>query len=394
MKLKIILVWMTISLGIQAQSQELKTILHAVETNHPELRQFRQQNAVQEQADRTWNNLDNPAVEYIYQWGTPGVIGNASELNVTQGFDFPTLYAQRNKLMRERRSLYDYQYQELRREILLQAEKLYYDWVLVQKKLALVIHEKQQMDLLQFDFQASVQEGLLTGFQGKKLKMEKMNLQVSEVTLRADLDKIMQEFALLNGGEAIPLSDLSATPLREIVSLEQISAEMLARDPLLNTRRQEQQVADQELAVTRHQNLPSLELGYKRTTGFQEEFNGVIMGLSVPLFQNRGKVKQARLQQQLARLNYDRGQVRVTNELQTSYQEAVRLKALWEEYGEVTLEEDWCDDLKRAFDAHEITTIEYFAELAAVHGAYVTRLELENRYYKALADLYRGVFDF
>lgn len=377
--------------GATAQPLPLNEILQAVETNNQELRLFRQQSAVQEQAERTENNLENPSIEYVYQWGTPGEVGNASEMNVTQAFDFPTLYAQRNKLWRERVALYGCQYQEQLRAVLLRAEQLYYDWVLINRKLELLLHEREQTAALHLHFQQSVEEGAITGLQGRKLKMELLNLQVSETTLRTDREKIRKELILLNGGVTVEVTATSYAPVPELMPFEWFQGVALENDPRLRSQKQAQRIADRELRVSKHQNLPSVELGYRRTTGFEEEFNGVIMGLSIPLFQNRGKVKQARLQRQLAQMQYDSEQLATTQALRTAYDEVVALKKLLDEYGAVSLDEDWCDELKRALDAHEITILEYFAELSVVHGSYTNRLELENRYYKALAELYKNI---
>lgn len=391
MNKNIIILFLSVAIGADARQLRLEEVLQSVEMNNRELRVLRQQNAVQNQANRTENNLENPNVEYVHQWGTPGQAGNSSELNVTQSFDFPTLYAQRSKLSRERATLYEYQYQELRRDILLRAEQLSYDLVLINKRLELLWHEKEQIGMQHQDFEQSVEEGELTGLQGKKLKTELLNLHVGEVNLRTDREKILRELIVLNGGMEIDVTATSYAPVRELMPFEQFLAEVTDHDPRLRSQRQEQRIADREVRVSQHQNMPSVELGYRRTTGFEEEFNGVIMGLSVPLFQNRGKVKQARLQRQLAEMQYESQRSSVTNGLRASYDEVVALKKLLDKYGEVSLDEDWCGELKKAFDAHDITIIEYFSELSLVHGTYINRLELENRYYKALAELYKNV---
>ncbi len=376
-------------LSANAQTLSLKEVLKAVETNNKELRLTRQQAVVQKQTDRNENNMEDPGVEYVQQWGTPGEVGNASELNVTQGFEFPTVYAQRGKLARERAVLYDYQYDEVRRDVLLRTELLCYDLVLINRKLELLNHKKEQTRELAQDIQKTVDEGNLTAVDGRKLKMEFLNLRVEEVNLRADREKLIQELVTLNGGVAIEVIATRCDTPEALIPYETYCTEALGNDARLRSLVQEKKVADKEISVSRQQNLPSIELGYRRTTGFEEEFNGVIMGVSVPIFQNRGKVKQARLQRQLIDMQHEAERTSTENSLQTTYNEVAELKKLLDEYGETTLNDDWCDDLKQLLDAHELTTLDFFAELSVVHQSYITRLELENRYHKALAELYK-----
>lgn len=55
-------------------------------------------------------------------------------------------------------------------------------------------------------------------------------------------------------------------------------------------------VARKQIAVNKSQWLPKLELGYRRNTETGTPFNGVVVGFSFPLFENRNKVKIAKAQ--------------------------------------------------------------------------------------------------
>ena len=88
--------------GMQAQS--IDEVLRQIEQNNKELQSQQHATRAAQLEVQTQNNLEDPSVEYS-PFYTKGITGmSSSELVVTQGFDFPTLYAARSrsgKLQRE-----------------------------------------------------------------------------------------------------------------------------------------------------------------------------------------------------------------------------------------------------------------------------------------------------
>lgn len=392
MKKNLIILLLSFAAGGYAQDISLKKILQSVEDKNPELRMARQQTAIQKQTDRTENNLQDPSVEYVYQWGTPTEIGKSSELNVTQSFDFPTLYAERGKLSRERAVWYGYQYEGVRRDVLLRTQQLFYDLVLVNRKLELLQYRRQLALELEKNASVYLDQGAINSIESRKLKLEFLNLRTEEVNLRTDREKLLQQLSVLNGGISVDVVETRFSGMPPLPAYTELRAEILSDNAELRSLDQEKVVASKQLSVSRQQNLPSIELGYRRTTGLEEKFNGVIMGLSIPLFQNRGKVRQARMQQQYVDMQRESALSSMESALRTSYDEAVSLKKLLDEYAGTLSGSDGYEALKRALAAHEITIIDYFTELSGLYQSDMNRLDLENRYYKMLAELYKNRF--
>ncbi len=390
MKKNLIILLLSFAAGGYAQDPSLKEILRSVEDRNPELRLARQQTAIQKQTDRTENNLQDPSVEYVYQWGTPTETGKSSELNVTQSFDFPTLYAERGKLSRERAVWYGYQYEGVRRDVLLRTQQLFYDLVLTNRKLELLQYRRELALELEKNASVYLDQGAINSIENRKLKLEFLNLRAEEVNLRADREKLLQQLSVLNGGVSVDVTETRFSGMPPLPAYTELRAEVLSDNTELRSLDQEKVVANKQLSVSRQQNLPSIELGYRRTTGLEEKFNGVIMGLSIPLFQNRGKVRQARMQQQYVDMQRESALSSMESALRTSYDEAVSLKELLDEYAGTLSGSDGYEALKRALAAHEITIIDYFTELSGLYQSDMNRLDLENRYYKMLAELYKN----
>lgn len=94
----------TLTGGVQAQNS-IEQVLKNIETNNKELQANAQLITSQKLESKTDNNLPDPTLSYAHLWGAKDKNETIGELVVSQSFDFPSLYATRNKLNRWRRGL-------------------------------------------------------------------------------------------------------------------------------------------------------------------------------------------------------------------------------------------------------------------------------------------------
>ena len=82
---------------LPVQAQTIDDVLRQVEQNNKELQAQTHATLASKLEVQAENNLEDPSVEYspFYTRGITGM--SSSELVVTQGFDFPTLYGARRK---------------------------------------------------------------------------------------------------------------------------------------------------------------------------------------------------------------------------------------------------------------------------------------------------------
>ena len=92
MKHKIIFIFLAliVSTVMNAQIQSIEDILLSIESNNKQLQANKQETISQKLEAKTDNNLSDPSVAYSYLWGKDNE--SISELEVTQSFDFPSLY--------------------------------------------------------------------------------------------------------------------------------------------------------------------------------------------------------------------------------------------------------------------------------------------------------------
>ena len=142
-------------------------------------------------------------------------------------------------------------------------------------------------------------------------------------------------------------------------------------------------VARKQIAVNKSQWLPKLELGYRRNTETGTPFNGVVVGFSFPLFENRNKVKIAKAQALNIDLQKENATLQVESELSQLYREAKALHNSMEEYKKTFR-------LKQALTGGQISMIEYFVEVSVIYQSHQNYLQLENQYQKAMARIYKS----
>ena len=114
--------------------------------------------------------------------------------------------------------------------------------------------------------------------------------------LRIEIEQngILIELKRLNGGEEIALSDSRYEDWVFPADFEQWYAQAEQKNPVLEYVKQELEVAKTQLSVNKTENLPDISVGYMRERVLEEQFQGITFGVSIPLWENKNKLKQAK----------------------------------------------------------------------------------------------------
>ena len=183
--------------GMQAQS--IDEVLRQIEQNNKELQSQQHATRAAQLEVQTQNNLEDPSVEYS-PFYTKGITGmSSSELVVTQGFDFPTLYAARSRSGKLQREALHRQYEATRRDILLNAKNLCLDLVMLNKQQGLLEERKKNADELLALFEKRLEEGDAGILEVNKIKMERMSVQTEVSLNNAAHRTALQQLLAMNG---------------------------------------------------------------------------------------------------------------------------------------------------------------------------------------------------
>ena len=383
---------LTFAVGSVRAQDGVTQVLRQVEENNPALKSAVYDASSQKLANRAENNLENPSLSYSHLWDSDDKDITVGELVISQGFDFPSLYATRGKVNRLRASALDAQAEATRQDILLQAKELCMDIIRLKRTQSVLDERLGNAESLAKLYATRLSTGDANALEVNKVNLELLNVRTESRTNRTALDAALDQLAALNGGLPVDASALTDYPSAPLPSqgFEDICDELLAADPSLRALQGEQLAAEKQISVSRQGWLPRLELGYRRNTETRHPLNGVVVGFSFPLFENRGKVKLAKAQSLGASLRRDDARLKAASYLAQCYDEARNLYASIEEYRQTLSSQQDLALLRRALDGGEISMIEYFVEVSVVYQSQTNLLQLECQYQKAMARLYRS----
>ena len=165
---------------------------------------------------------------------------------------------------------------------------------------------------------------------------------------------------------------------------------MLAADPTLQALASESAAARQQIGVNKQGWLPKLELGYRRNTESGTPFNGLVVGFSFPIFENKSKVKIAKAQSMNTDFLKESAILQAESQVAQLYREAQTLRSSMDEYEKTFQAQQDLDMLKQALTGGQISMIENFVEVSVVYQSKQNYLQLENQYQKAMAKIYKN----
>jgi outer membrane protein TolC len=146
-------------------------------------------------------------------------------------------------------------------------------------------------------------------------------------------------------------------------------------------------IGNQQVKLNRALGLPKFSAGYISEKIVGEHFQGVTVGVSVPLWENKNRVKEAKAQVRAAESALEDNKVQFYNRLQSLYlkasamqQSAQKVRQSLSAYSNEPL-------LKKALDAGEISLLNYLLEIEYYYDAMNRVLEAERDYELATAEL-------
>ena len=385
-----ILLLCALSLSGAGAQNNMADILSCIEANNPQLKAGAQMVLSQKAEVSSQNSLADPTFELEHLWGAQNAGDRKYDITVLQSFDFPSLYVQRNRVGNLKRSLYDGQQTLLRQQVLLQAKELCLRIVYLNRCIELSDKRLAAADELARLYRGKLESGDAAILDVNKIEIEQLNVTTANTRLRNELATCLAQLRALNGGESLDV-ELSTLTYPEAVlpaSFDELKTQALQADPELQLLRQESLIADKSVALNRSGWLPKFELGYRHAYELGERFNGFAVGVSIPLFANRKKVKMAKAQALAGTFAVNNREQQALAELQSAYDEAVTLKQNHARYDLLTRQNN-LGLLQKALAAGKISMVEYLVDATQLYEAFDNRLSLEYEYQLRLARLYK-----
>lgn len=385
---KIILATMAFAAVVSAKAQDINAVLKSVEQNNMELKALLKGNEAADIENKSQNTLEDLSIEYspFFQSETSGIA--SSELVITQGFDFPTLYGARKKAGQLQRNVLDMQYQTARRDILVNAKKLCLDIINYNKQKQLLQERRKNADELLAMFELKFKNGDATSLELNKIKLDRMNLETELVQADTKHANAMQQLQALNGGQPIEvnMTEYPQAPADDEVTMYE---KAVATDWTVRTAQASVLAAEQDVKVNKQSWIPKFEIGYRRNTEGDNASNGFLIGGSIPLFSSKNKVKIAKARQTEAVMQHANARINAENSARTMINQMKQLKASADAY-DVPLMRQTLKLLRTAVENGEISVTEYYVEADNIYKNMITYMDIERQYQDALTEIYKN----
>ena len=374
-----------------SKATSIEEVLQSVLQNNKEWQATTSQSEAQKWQARAENNLPNPEVTYSHLWGNKEGMGFTGEFIASQSFDFPTLYAQRNRLNRERTTMYDAEAEALRQQILSQAQTVCLDLIYLNQLHKLLAQRLANAEALSGYYAEQLEQGNTNIIEVNKVNLELLNARNASRLNEADLLAKQQELVALNGGVPIAFCDtLYRSSYDYPTDFETYRLEAMAAWPELQALRSAEATTIRNITISKQQWLPGLTLGYRMNpSSGGDRYNGVMVGISIPLFANRHKVKQAKAERIAAESRLQSQSDATLANLRQLWTRAGELRKSIDEYAAILRLQDNISLLNKSLRAGQISMIEYFVNVATFYDSMENYLQLQNDYQKTLAQLYR-----
>ena len=377
------------SLTTRAQSS-IDQVLRSIETNNKSLQANTKMTDAQKLEAQTGKFLANPSVEWEQMWGNRNNSGSEYTLTVKQSLDFPTTYSNKNKLANLKANTIGFQSAAYRQQLLLNAKQTCIEIIYLRKQKSLLDERLANAETMFALYKKRFESGDANQLELNKIQLELLNAQNQSRLNKAALTTAEEQLRNLNGGKPITFDATDYPAGEELINFDQLQAAFMEADPNLKSLTGDQEIANREVKLSRSLTLPKFDVGYKRNAASDHvASNGFMVGVSIPLFENKNTVKKAKAQAEFATASLEDNRLNLKTNLQQLYQQAEALQISRADYAKVLEQQRNIELLNKALNAGQLSVIDYFTELSTIYDSHQSYLDVEKEYHSILAQLYQ-----
>ena len=349
--------------NIYSQTKTVDELLNQIEQNNTELKAYQSYIDGQNLQNKSGNNLPDPQLSGYYLPFGEHQSNDYTEFEISQSFEFPTVYAARSKWNNLKEEQLQALFTKKRQEVLLKAKQGLISLYILQKQKTIEINRRQQSKQVYEQMQELFNKEQVGILDLNKAKVAWIQEQFVVEQLETEIQNQITVLQTLNGEQSLELDNLQLEIPFELQTMETLWSEKLASDPKLLELRAKEASAFQNVKLEKNKILPNLALGYNYQGVNGNNYSGVYGGLSIPLWNSQNKVKAAQ-----ANYEYQHSSSQVIKELLYAelQQEYNQYQLLFDKYTEYqnTIETLNSEDLLfKAYNLGEYSFLEYYMEV-------------------------------
>ena len=375
------------SLSATLHGQPL-ALLDTIARNNPTLRASQATLQAAEAANRADTRLPDPEAEVAYLIGSPSGVPGRTNVSLTQSLDWGVLTKRRRMLAEAGDRTAAAQHREARQQVLGEALQQLVQLVHANRMLSELDSRLTLACQVEQLCQKKLEQGALTELELNKARLNVAMAKADRQRACDERETLLARLCALNGGLPLHCADtLYTLPARELCLADTLLT--AARSAAVQGAEAAVNEAQAELKLARTQQWPTFNVGFQGEYIRQNNYSGLSLGLSLPLWGNgRAEVRRRKAELLATQLNLaDIQQQAGASQLQLS-QTTRRLLQVADELHQGLLATQNTQLLQRALQAGQISLLDYLLECSFYYSARTAWLEAERDAYLAAAELY------
>ncbi len=385
-KVIIFTVIMVFGFKIYAQNS-IDTVLTEVEKNNTALSAYRKSIDADKIGNKAGLTPQNPEMEFNYLWGSPSTIGNRTDFSIRQSFDFPSAYSYKNQISILKNEQAELEYKKQRKEILFQARLLCADLLYYNSLFVEITKRLDNAKQLASAYKAKFDVGETGILEYNKAQMNYLNISKDLEKVEIERKALQSELTGLNGGIKIEFTETNLQ--MQIISpdFEQWYATAEQNNPVLQWVKTEIALREKQTKLAVSQGLPKFNVGYMSEKVVGQQFQGVSIGISIPLWENKNVVNYAEANTLAIQSIEANAKLQFYNEMRNQHTKVISLQSSVTDYRNKLAAFSNTELLQKALDKGEISLAEYFYELSLFYHSIDKLIEAEKELNSAYTKL-------
>lgn len=362
-----------------SQSNTMDELLDQIEQNNSELKAFQSFINGQQLQNKSGNNLPDPQLTGYYLPFGSHQTDDYSEFEITQSFEFPTVYSARSKWNNLKAEQLQLAYTYKRQEILLKAKESLIHLFILQKRKQIEEERRLQSQKVFEQMQELFNKEQVGILDFNKAKVSWMQEQFVVEQLQAEIQNQVTKLNALNGGQTLDVNQLQLNMPILLQTSETIWNEKLVKDPKLLELNVNESAALQNVKLEKNKVLPNLALGYNFQGLNSNNYSGLYGGLSIPLWNSKNKVKSAQANYEYQQSNAQVAKAIVYAQFKQDFNQFQLLFKTYSEYQETLANLNSEELLFKAYNLGEFSFLEYYMEVQFYRNATDNVLQMEKQ---------------
>lgn len=368
-------------------AQDYDRALRQIETNSTALRAAACRAEAERAAGRTGITPPDPEVEFGYLWGDPSAVGKRIDFAVSQEFDFPTSYVHRSRMARIEAANADLRARAERLRLLLEAKLTLVEMVYRNAMTDLARRQLADATSIAELTERRMAEGTAGAIDAGKARFSLAEAQADLAEAETEQARVRTAIQRINGNRplAFEADSFAAVVLPDDFDLWFEQARQAS--PAMQLLQSEVEMRRHSVRLSRSLALPRLSAGYMSEKTDDESFRGIKVGISIPLWENANRTRQAKAQAATAQAEADDALAQLYADLRSCYDRALSslhtaaaLREAADLHGNRAL-------LRKALEAGHLSLVDYLREMQFVYQAEARTLAAERDLHAAVAEL-------